>query len=467
MKKRIIMFMMIFLVPFTVKANSVSLTCDSNIIKGTSVSCTLSGNSSGLVTAISAKVRTGSNVSFSSFNPGSSWQGDGEKGNIDLYTSSDISGNFTIGTINFGVTPINEGGNSTITIDSVFFYDENGKEMSIAPVTNNIRLASSVNDLSSLSISTGNLNPSFRSDVTSYSTTVDANSVTISAKVKDNTSSISGDVGKVNLNYGNNTFNIVVTSESDSSKTYTINVVRPNSGTNNNTNNNSGTDNNSQSDVQNNITDKSNNSYLKNISLSNGSINFNKNTLEYSTNVSYDTTDIKVVATAEDSKAKVEITGNKNLVVGNNKILIKVIAEDNSSKVYVINVKRMEENNTVSSNNYISNIKIKGYDINFDKNKYDYTLNIKDEKELSIEVFLEYSKSKYEIIGNKALKDGSVIKVIATSEDGNSRTYNINIKSNDKLIKSIFIIIIAILLLINILRIFFKYRSESYERTIK
>lgn len=468
MKKRIIMFLIMFLVPFVVKANSVSLVCDSNVVKSTSVSCTLNGNSNSLVTAISAKVRTGSNISFSSFTSGPSWQGDGEEGNIDLYTASDINGDFVIGTINFDVTPIHEGGNSTITIDSIFFYDENGSEISVNPITKSIRLASSVNDLSSLSISTGNLNPSFSSDITSYSTVIDASSINIDAKAKDNTSSISGDVGSVNLNYGNNTFRIVVTSESGNTKTYTINVVRPNNSTNNNETTNKNESNNAtNNNVQNNTTTKSSNNYLKSISLSSGSINFNKNTLEYSTNVSYDVTDVEVIATSEDNKARVEVSGNKNLVVGNNKILIKVIAEDNSSRIYSINVERKEEDYILSSNNYISSIKIKNYDINFDKNKYDYTLNIKNEKELDIEVLLEDSKSKYEIVGNKDLKNGSVIKIIATSEDGNSGTYNINIKSNDKLIKSIFIIIIAILLLINILRIFLKYRSERYEGVTK
>lgn len=459
MKKKIMFFLIFFVVPFVVEADSISLICNSNVVSGTSISCVLNGNSNDFVTAISAKVRTGTNISFSSFTPGTSWQGDGEEGSIDLYTASDISGDFVIGTINFNVSPIHEGGTSTITIDSVFFYDENGQEVSVNPVTKNIRLASSVNDLSSLSLSTGNLNPNFSSDITSYSTTIDASSVSVSAKVKDSNSSISGDIGKVNLNYGNNTFRVIVTSESGATKTYTVNIVRPNNNTNNNNQNN---DNN-----QNTIVTKSNNTNLKNISLSSGSINFDKNVLEYNTNVSCDITDIEVVATTEDDKARVEISGNNNLVVGNNKIQIKVIAEDNSSKIYVINLERKKEDYVLSSNDYISSINIKDYDIDFDKNNLNYTLKIMGEKQLEIEVLLEDSKSNYEIVGNNDLKDGSVIKIIVTSEDGNVRTYNVNISSNDRYIKAIFILIIIILLIINIVRIFLKYRREKNERNAK
>ena len=457
MKNRIVLFIVLLITPFCVKANSILITCDTNIVKGTSLKCSINGVAEGIVSAVSAKVRTGSNIKFNSFIPNSSWQGDGEEGKIDLYTASDMTGNFVIGTLNFDVTSIYEGGNSTITIDSIFFYDENGKESSVTPITNTIRIASTNNDLSSLSLSTGNLNPIFSSNITSYSAIIDASAVTINARASSNYAIISG-IGKVNLNYGSNTYRVVVTSESGTTKTYNINIVRPNN-TNNNTSDTSNRDNNTAT--------LSSNNYLNNITLSNGNINFNKNITEYNITVDYQVSNIEVIATAEDSKSKVEITGNTNLEIGNNIIEIKVIAEDNSTRIYKINVEKKDESYVLSSNNNISSVNIKNYDFDFNSNITNYTLTIKDEEKLDIEVILEDSKSTYNIQGNNDLKNNSVIKIEVIAEDGTNKIYQINIKSNDRIIKAIFITIIIILLIINIVRLFLKYRRLKNEIVYK
>lgn len=457
MKNRIVLFIVLLITPFCVKANSILVTCDTDIVKGTSLKCSINGLAEGIVSAVSAKVRTGSNIKFNSFIPNSSWQGDGEEGKIDLYTASDMTGNFVIGTLNFDITSIYEGGNSTITIDSIFFYDENGKESSVTPITNTIRIASTNNDLSSLSLSTGNLSPVFSSNITSYSAIIDASAVTINARASSSYAKISG-IGKVNLNYGSNTYRVVVTSESGTTKTYNINIVRPNN-TNNNTSD--------ISNRENNTATLSSNNYLSNITLSNGNINFNKNITEYNITVDYQVSNIEVIATAEDSKSKVEITGNTNLEIGNNIIEIKVIAENNSTRIYKINVEKKDESYVLSSNNNISSVNIKNYDFDFISNITNYTLTIKDEEKLDIEVILEDSKSTYNIQGNNDLKNNSVIKIEVIAEDGTNKIYQINIKSNDKIIKAIFITIITILLIINIVRLFLKYRRLKNERVYK
>lgn len=442
MKKKIMFFLGLFLIPFMVSADSVSITCDNDVVKNTTLTCTLRGESSKLVTAVSAKVRTGTNISFSSFERNSVWQGDGEEGKIDLYTADDISGNFVIGNINFNVASVADGNNTSITIDSVYFYDENGKETTIKTINKNIRIAATENRLESLSLSNGSLSPSFNSNTTTYSTTIDTSSVVVSAKAKSDYSVISGNIGKVNLKPGSNTIKVSVTSESGSTKTYTININTPQSNTGND-----GEDNN-----------KSNNANLKSITLSNGGISFDKNKTNYDISVNSDVNNIEVNAITEDSKAKVTVSGNKNLKVGNNKIEIKVIAEDGSSKLYIINVLKKDKDYVLSSNNYISNITIKNYDIKFNKDTSDYVLKIKDEKELDITVELEDSKSSYVIDGNKDLDDGSVIKIKVNAEDNSERIYNINIERKDNNVTIIFIVIIIILVLVNVVRIIFKYK---------
>jgi len=447
MKK--ILFTLFCLLPLNVMANSILVSCDVDVIKDNNLKCFIEGNSNEIVTAVSARVRTGNNISFVSFVPSSSWQGDGAEGKIDLYTEYDMTGKFQIGELNFSAKSLVSGGNTDIIIESIFFYDENGLEIPLSSVTKTLRIASDIRDLSNLIVSNGKLNPSFDKNVISYSTTFDASSVTIDASAASSYSKVSGDIGKKSLNYGNNTFNIIVTSEVGKTKTYTINVLRPNNNTNNNLNNNSS------------IITKSNNTNLKSISLSSGNIDFNKDTTEYNITVSYEIIKVDVIAIPEDSKARVEIDGNDNLSVGSNRIEITVIAEDNTAKTYTIEVVRKEENNNLSNNNYISSINIKDYKLNFNKNIFKYTIRIKNEKKLDIDVLLDDTTAGYEIKGNNNLNDGSLIKIIVTAEDGSIRIYEINIKTNDKIIKSIFIVIIVLLLIVNILRLFFKYKNKK------
>ena len=65
---------------------------------------------------------------------------------------------------------------------------------------------------------------------------------------------------------------------------------------------------------------------------------FDKNTLEYSLEDENDVREISVSAKANDSKADVDGTGKHTLEEGNNKITIRVTAENGNVKNYVINV---------------------------------------------------------------------------------------------------------------------------------
>lgn len=65
---------------------------------------------------------------------------------------------------------------------------------------------------------------------------------------------------------------------------------------------------------------------------------FNKDTLEYSATIPSDVTNVKINATANDSKASVTGDGEFEVVEGNNRFEIKVRAENGSEKTYVLNV---------------------------------------------------------------------------------------------------------------------------------
>ena len=88
------------------------------------------------------------------------------------------------------------------------------------------------------------------------------------------------------------------------------------------------------------IETKSNNANLTNIELSDGEIEFNKDTLEYTINVKNEVDKITVNSTLEDSKAIVEGNGEYELKAGFNEIKLSVKAEDGTVKEYKIKVIR-------------------------------------------------------------------------------------------------------------------------------
>lgn len=108
----------------------------------------------------------------------------------------------------------------------------------------------------------------------------------------------------------------------------------------NNSDNNSLTSNNSPTNKE--EVKKSNNSYLKNITLSTGEIEFDKDILEYTIEVEYEIDKITIHGEVEDSKATVNGFDEYNLDVGENKITLIVTAEDETSREYKIIVNREE-----------------------------------------------------------------------------------------------------------------------------
>ena len=263
------------------------------------------------------------------------------------------------------------------------------------------------NNLKSLTSNQGAIN--FNKNTTSYNLNVDSNvsSITLNATLEDTKASFVKGYGPrtVNLNYGNNAIQIRVLAENATVKIYTINVNRKDN--------------------------RSSNNYLKDITLSNGSIVFNKDVLNYNTTVYYDITKINVVATPEDAKSKV-VVNSPNLNVGNNVITINVTSENGQVRTYKIVVNRLSADQKMSDNNNISSIKVLGHEVDFKTDTLEYELNIKDEYALVFEINLEDPKASYKIEGNEDLKDGSVIKVVSTSESGQTKEYKFNVSKEDK-----------------------------------
>ena len=267
------------------------------------------------------------------------------------------------------------------------------------------------NTLSSLEIENYKILPDFNKNTVNYTLTVkkDVTSVKINATLDSDKSSFNKGYGPrtVNLNYGVNTILIKVTSESKSTKTYTIKVTRED--------------------------DRSSNNYLKSLNVSSGDFEFNKKTQNYSFTVQNEVTSIRVFAVAEDEKSKVSGAQTYNLKEGLNKINIVVTAENKQTRTYTLQVTRIVKNINKEVNNKLKSLEISNYQINFDPETTIYNLTIENESSLDIIPNVQDSTSSVVVNGNENLKDGSVIKLIVTAVDGSTKEYIINISKNEEI----------------------------------
>ena len=294
--KRVLLFLFL-IIPFSVFADTVKLTCPDEIASGEEFTCSIEGNTDKVVTSLKMKARFGSNLKMISFVPDGNWQGDGAGGDITLYTADDMVKTFKIGTLKLRN---NGGSNNSIIIDEIeFFYDDD-----------------------------------------SY---LELDSITKNIKIKSNTSNSSNNKNDTNIG------NTKIDNNNDKKK---------------------------------------------------------------------------------DDVDNIDSTDNTD--------------------------------NTVYGNTYLIDIKINNYDISFDKDIYEYELTIKDEDKLDIEPMLMDNSSKYSIIGNNKLKNGSVIEIKVIAENNDTKTYKIKINKkddNNNKYQIIFIGIIGILVIINIIRIVSRRRK--------
>lgn len=204
----------------------------------------------------------------------------------------------------------------------------------------------------------------------------------------------------------------------DGTKIKSIITVKPkttNVADNTNNNNNTGTK-------------KSNNANLKTLGVTPKQYDFtgfNKSKTEYSVTVPASVNSLTVVAKAEDSKAKVNVSGNSGFETGSdNKITIKVTAEDGTTKTYTIKVTKLatdeeKPGNLIDEELYLSSLSITGIELSpaFSKNVFSYTATLNDESvnEVTVNAKANNSKAKVEITGNKNLVDGeNTINIVLT-----------------------------------------------------
>jgi len=207
--------------------------------------------------------------------------------------------------------------------------------------------------------------------------------------------------------------------------------------------------NNSKPNPSNPVTASGNN-YLRYLQISAEGLspNFSKYTTNYSLSVGENVNSIEILARPEDQNAVVLVTGNNNLVNGENKINIRVTAENGYYRTYTITVTKAQDFEKADA--YLENLVIEG--LNFSPEfqseilEYDIGEINSDIEKINILAYSRGINAKIEIIGADVLQIGEgeiIIKI--TAEDGiNTKEYKIKYTRIEKVIEEEEILINAL-----------------------
>ncbi len=347
MRKKIILMGVVLsiLLPINVKAlsGSINISCnDSNVIVGNSTNCSITGNSDSEVSALAMTLSSGGSISISNIVTSSVWEGNGSDGNIQLYTDSNKTGNFSIAT--FTVTG-NSVGSGTITASGVMFTgadfndvgvsgknivinvkeketpkpnpeptpkpSNNGNNSNNSNNSNNNQVNKS-NDATLKNLSISGVNFEFSSDKYDYEVDVnnDVDKIEIEAIVNNDKAKVTIPED-LSLKIGKNKFTIIVEAEDGTKREYNITVNR--------------------------LDRKlSNNTYLSKLTIEGYDIIFRKDKYIYNIG-DIKNNKLNVKAEAEDKTSKIDIYGN-NSIGKNGVIVVKVTAEDKTTSEYIIYV---------------------------------------------------------------------------------------------------------------------------------
>lgn len=361
-----------------------------------------------------------------------------------------------------GLGNINLTGDTTVATIKVTAEDGTVKNYTVTIEKEKTTSVTKSNDatLKSLDVSGFTLNPTFKSNVNTYSIRVNNNITGLKVTAIANSDKASVSIsGNSDWKEGNNTITIKVTAEDGTVNNYIVNVNRASLNTTKAIN-------------------KSSDNYLKSLIIQSSHEMkpiFDKNLTNYNITVPYEVSKLDLTATSNDSKAKVEIIGNSNFSVEKvNLVEVKVTAEDGSIRIYSLNVTR----STTSSKTDLKDLVIDNVNLSpkFDSNILDYTANVdaKTDK-LNIRYTTSNSDSKVEIIGNDNLKEGNnTVLIKVTDKEGFTKYYSINVvkeKSSSTILGlkplHFVLLIFIILLLIAIIIILLIKRKKDENKKLE
>lgn len=238
-----------------------------------------------------------------------------------------------------------------------------------------------------------NIQPTFSRTTYNYNLTVPSNvtSVNVIASKGNSKQTISG-TGRRTLEYGGNRVKVVVTAQDKSSRTYEIMITRTDNRTGDTT--------------------------LKSLNVSNTSIKYDKNKNVYEATVSKSIDSVMITGLTTDANATLVGTGQKKLKIGLNSFTLTVQSSGGKEQTYTINIIRSnEELQTVKKSSKLLSLKVNNLvlDLSNDKQTFLYGVD-KGYTQLSIDATPESATATTKITGNDKLIPGINVVTIAVTE---------------------------------------------------
>lgn len=464
MRKKIfsIITFIIMILPFYVNADTgnITISCNPSAIKaGNTTKCTINGKTDNEITSIDTTINLSDNLEIVSFTPQSSWQGnDLSDKKISVYREEPVKSDFIIGLLTLKAKDNVTNKDEKITLsNTTFSHDE--EEYEIVDASANIRIPSSNNNLSSIKVNGDGA--FFSKNKTSFDIELKDSTANIVVTKEDSKAKVTGD-GTKNLNYGKNTYNIVVTAEDGTKKTYTLNITRPDS--------------------------RSKENYLLDFNFVNYDIGFDKNKTSY-----------ELTIDNKESNLCFMILDGKNRISNELSECLLFVEGDISDKAKGGDVIFNGADNLIDMNDiidmieeYLSSIESAEEKCNDNKTECSYYLNnelvrvLKDNDEYYEDIvyknnkmlYIEYHGSAEDdhiVVFNLAdIKVGSnILDITIAAENGDERTYTFKINRKDKDGKvvendvmppptgNIIYIIVAVLLVLSLCSGIYFYRKKN------
>lgn len=163
------------------------------------------------------------------------------------------------------------------------------------------------------------------------------------------------------------------------------------------------------------------NNYLKYLQINEEGLtpNFTRNVTEYSLAVGENVNSLQILARAEDANANVQITGHESIKEGENKVQIKVTAQNGYYRIYTITVTKTKDKD--KSNAYLENLIIENFNLDkaFQSEVLDYNIGeiLSTQQAINVVATTKDPEASIEIIGANTLAETGegeiLIKVIA------------------------------------------------------
>jgi len=201
---------------------------------------------------------------------------------------------------------------------------------------------------------------------------------------------------------------------------------------------------------------------LSSLKIEGYEIDFNPDKLQYTLDVDYEVLSLKIIPSSNIDGSVIQVSDNAfSLQEGLNVITVTIKNRENEQTIYTLNVNRLKKK---SDNNFLASIIINNYQLNYDPAITSYQLNIGKESMLNITVTPQSTLATTEILGNVDIKDGSVITIRVTAENGISRDYIINIVKEFNIMDYWIYIVIGLLLILFVLLLLIAKQKKDQKK---